>query len=99
MVYSIYEIKERRSGQVPAPTSFIAKTQTLIDARKKASELIWKEHIEHPYTERPIRRGIFKAEEFIGKVTWCIRCKKVLWNEGKGWYALTKSGRLGKKVY
>lgn len=97
MGFKVCDIKEKDGCFVPVRP--LTSADTLTDARKKAYGIVWNEHTIHPHTERPVRKGVFKAGEFIGKVTWCIRCEKVLWNEGKNWYALTKSGKLGKRVY
>ena len=97
MGYKVCDIKEKDGGYVPVRP--LTSADTLTDARKKAYGIVWNEHTRHPHTENPIRKGVFKAERFVGKVTWCTRCEKVLWNEDKDWHALMKSGRLGKKVY
>lgn len=100
MIYSVYEIKERRNGLPPAPTAFIAKTQTLVDARKKASELVWKEHVAQVRrgTNTPIRKGIFSENGYLGKVVWCTKCERILWNKDNTWYGVAYDGRLEGKV-
>ena len=95
-MYTVCEVKDRK-GEL-SPTDFIVSTDTLTDARKKAYEIVWKEHMRKG-ADRPIKKGVFKAGEKVKKVTWCPKCKKILWNDGKEWYALMKNGRLGKKVY
>lgn len=96
-MYTVCNVKDRK-GEL-SPTDFIVSTDTLTDARKRAYALVWKEHMGRRRTDStPIRKGIFKSTERIGKVTWCPKCNKILWNDGKEWYTLMKNGRLGKKV-
>ena len=94
-MYTVCNVKDRK-GEL-SPTDFIVSTNTLTDARKKAYEIVWKEHMRNG-TNKPIKKGVFKAGEEVKKVTWCPRCKKILWNDGKEWYTLMKNGRLGKKI-
>ena len=41
---------------------------------------------------------VSKFVEDFKKVTWCPKCKKILWNDGREWYTLMKNGRLGKMI-
>lgn len=96
-MYAVCEVKDRK-GRL-SPTDLIVSTDTLTDARKRAYALIWKEHMRQRGTDStPIRKGIFRSTERIGKVIWCPKCNKILWNDNENWYTLMKNGRLGKKV-
>ena len=97
-MYAVYEVKDRKGGLTP--TVLIVSTDTLTDARKRAYALIWKEHMRQRGIDGTLmRKGIFRSTERIGKVIWCPKCNRILWNDGKEWYTLMKNGRLGKKVH
>lgn len=96
MTYTICEIEEK-DGRL-TPVKFVASTSTLTDARKKAYAIVWNNHKGTHNSDRPNKRGIFGPKGKVGKVTWCTKCNKILWNDGKAWYSLASDGKLKKKV-
>ncbi len=103
MSYTICNVsntqKDKKGNPKSIPHTF--GIGTLTDARKEAYDQIAREHYGHVMKRiynRQIVKDILKDRKYLGKVTWCPKCERILWNDGKEWYALTKNGRLGKKM-
>lgn len=104
MTYTICNVSNTQKDRKGNPKSIphIFDISTLTDARKEAYTQITREHSAHiskRVYDRPIKKEILKNGVYLGKTIWCPKCERILWNNGKEWYTLTKNGRLGKKVY